>query len=180
MTVDAGRLEADLVHLEQLVALHTELQATKHSVFTLEQQVWVRVEGAQYEARAWRAAIAGRILGSSIDHGGVRRQMILGERVCVEIFQPGWRPPSELGGIGRGIVFVVAGIGLFLVGLLHAGHHPDMRVVGACAIVGVVVLLLGTGFGRYRRHDQADKASTEKIEGRILPSTSTDHFLDGV
>lgn len=180
MTVDAGRLEADLVHVEQLVALHTELQATKHSVFTLDQQVWVRVEGAQYEARAWRAAIAGRILGSTIDRGGVRRQMVLGERVCVELFQPGWRPPSELGSLGRGIAFVVAGIGLFLFGLLQAGHHPDMRVVAAAGIAGTVLLLLGTGFGRYRRHNQADAARTAKIEERIVPSTSTDHYLDGV
>lgn len=85
MTVNAGRLEADLVYVEQLVAQHTELQATKHQVFTLDQAVWVRVEGAQYEARAWRAAINGRILGSSIDRFGVRRQMVLGERVSVEI-----------------------------------------------------------------------------------------------
>ena len=89
MTVDAGRLEADLVYLEQLVALHTELRATRHSVFTLDQQVWVRVQGAAYEARAWRHAIGGRILGSSIDAGGVRRQMVLGERVCVEVVEAG-------------------------------------------------------------------------------------------
>lgn len=89
MTLDAGRLEADLVYVEQLVAKHTELQATKHSVFTLGQQVWVRVEGAAYEARAWRAAIAGRILGSSIDSLGVRRQMVLGERVSVEVVEAG-------------------------------------------------------------------------------------------
>lgn len=92
MTVDTGRLEADLVYVEQLVAEHTELQATKHSVFTLDQQVWVRVEGAQYEARAWRHAIEGRILGSSIDRGGVRRQMVLGQRVCVEVVEAGWKP----------------------------------------------------------------------------------------
>jgi Flp pilus assembly protein TadB len=87
---------------------------------------------------------------------------------------------GQQGSLGRGIAFVITGIGLFLFGLVNAGHHPDMRVVIAAAIVGVVVLLIGTGFGRYRRHNQADAAATAEVEGRILPNTSTDHFQDGV
>lgn len=87
---------------------------------------------------------------------------------------------GQQGSAARGIVFVTVLIGLFLFGLVNVGHHPDMRVVAAAAIVGGVGLLMASSFGRYRRHDEADKAATEKVEQRILPSTSTDHFLDGV
>lgn len=84
------------------------------------------------------------------------------------------------GSLGRGLVFVITGIGLVLFGLVQSGRHPDMRVVVAVGIVGGVVLGLATGFGRYRRHNQADAAATAEVEGRILPNTSTDHYQDGV
>ena len=85
MTLDLGRLEADLVHVEQIVALHLELQATDHAIHTHGQQVWATVIGAGYEARAWRAAFAGRIRPSQIDARGVRRQLVLCDRLQVEV-----------------------------------------------------------------------------------------------
>lgn len=83
------------------------------------------------------------------------------------------------GSLGRGLVFVITGIGLFLFGLLQAGHHPDMRVVGGCAIVGAAVLAIGTSVSNYRRTEKAGAARTAKVEGRVQQSTSTEHFLDG-
>lgn len=83
------------------------------------------------------------------------------------------------GNLSRGIAFVIAGIGLFLLGLLRAGHHPDMRVVAAAAIVGVLVLFVTGCISAYRRTESAGADRTEKVEGGVQQSTSTDHFLDG-
>jgi hypothetical protein len=88
MTLDLVRLEADLVHVEHIVALHLELQATDHAIHTHGQQVWVTVIGAQYEARAWRAAFAGRIRPSEIACG-VRTQLVLADRVTVKVVEDG-------------------------------------------------------------------------------------------
>ena len=85
MTLDLVRLEADLVHVEQIVALHLELQATDHAIHTEGQDVWVTVIGAQYEARAWRAAFAGRIRPSEMHAHGVRKQRVLAARVTIEV-----------------------------------------------------------------------------------------------
>ena len=88
MTLDLVRLEADLVHVEHIVAHHLELQATDHAIHTHGQDVWVTVIGAQYEARAWRAAFAGRIRPSEIAHG-VRTQLVLADRVTVQVVEDG-------------------------------------------------------------------------------------------
>ena len=89
MTLDLVRLEADLVHVEHIVARHLELQATDHAIHTHGQQVWVTVIGAQYEARAWRAAFAGRIRPSEIDACGVRTQLVMADRVTIKIVDDG-------------------------------------------------------------------------------------------
>ena len=88
MTLDLVRLEADLVHVEHIVALHLELQATDHAIHTEGQDVWVTVIGAQYEARAWRAAFDGRIRPSEIA-AGVRTQLVLADRVTVQVVDDG-------------------------------------------------------------------------------------------
>lgn len=83
-TIEAGRLISDLAFVEHLVEKHLELQATKHRVSTRGQQVVVLVEGTSYEARAWRHALAGMIRPSTIVRG-VRHQLVLSDRVLVEV-----------------------------------------------------------------------------------------------
>lgn len=86
---------------------------------------------------------------------------------------------AQQGGLGLGIAFIITLIGLFLFGLLQSGRHPDMRVVAAAAIVGALVLFVGVCITGYRRQDRQGAARTDKIEGRVQQSTSTEHFLDG-
>ena len=80
-----GSLAEDLAAIEKAVAANPKLSATKHEYYTLAGQLWVRVEGAQYEAHAWHVAVGGKIFASTIDRVGVRRQMIFGTRVGVEV-----------------------------------------------------------------------------------------------
>lgn len=82
---EAGRLSAALAWVEDLVAEGALIRATKWESYTLDGTLWIRVAGAQHEAHAWHVAVGGRAFGSHIDSHGVRRQMIIGTRVCVEI-----------------------------------------------------------------------------------------------
>lgn len=82
----AERVVTDLQWVEAIIAKHTELQATKHTIAVHEDgRVAVEVMGSHYEARAWRHAIDGRILPSHKDVHGVRRQVVvcLRAQVCV-------------------------------------------------------------------------------------------------
>lgn len=81
---EATKLSADVAWVEQLVAESPKLQATKYEFYTLNGQLWVQVQGSQWEAHAWQVATSGRILSSYV-RNGVRRQMIVGSRVCVEV-----------------------------------------------------------------------------------------------
>lgn len=85
--VDRTQQVQDLTYVEELIAASTVLQATRHHVYTAGQQVCVEVEGAHYEARAWRHAIEGRIFPSSIDRYGVRRQLVTSGRVAVLVVE---------------------------------------------------------------------------------------------
>lgn len=92
MTIDADRLLADLTYVETRIAQSTVLQATRYVVFTDGQQVKVEVEGAHYEARAWRAVFSGRGLPSFIDRHNVRRQVVIALRVEIQVIEhPGAR-----------------------------------------------------------------------------------------
>lgn len=77
MTTDTDQVLADVTYVERLIEQHTELQATRHVVFTDGHLVKVEVQGAYYEVRAWRAAMGGRGLPAFIDRHGVRRQVII-------------------------------------------------------------------------------------------------------
>ena len=85
MTIDAARLVADLAYVEAAIASSTVLQATVHVVFTTDRGVSVEVQGAHWEARAWRAVFAGRIMPSSIGSDRVRRQLIIAHRVEIQV-----------------------------------------------------------------------------------------------
>lgn len=85
VTAEDTRYAATMAWIEQVVAVSPLLRATKHEYFTLAGQLWVRVAGAQWEAHAWHAAVGGLIQPSNVDRHGVRRQMIFGVRVHVEV-----------------------------------------------------------------------------------------------
>ena len=71
----------------QLIAATPILAAMAHTVTEREGTVAVEVEGAHYEARAWRRAIDGRIMPSHVDVDGVRRQLVIGMRVQICIIE---------------------------------------------------------------------------------------------
>ncbi len=185
MTIDLPRLHADQAWVENLILTHIELQATRHVVFTTGQQVSVEVEGAHFEARAWRHAIDGRIMPSHIDQAGVRRQLVVGAHCQVEVVEhPCQR--NSVGGINVGIAFIVCAVGLFLFAFSHTastpsgGWAPDGRWVAGLAIVGAVVVFLATGITVNRRRERAAAARGEKASKDLKQDTSGDHYLDGM
>ena len=78
-------LSDDMATNELAVAANPKLAGTHFNFYTLSGQLWVRVEGGSWEARAWHSVVGGKIFGSTTDRVGVRRQMIFGTRVGVEV-----------------------------------------------------------------------------------------------
>lgn len=78
---------ADLAYVENLIVSNTVLQGTRHRVALVDGKVSVEVQGSHWEARAWRNAIAGRIFPSHVDVHGVRRQLVVGARVGVQVVE---------------------------------------------------------------------------------------------
>jgi len=81
----AEHIISDLAWVENLIAATPLLAAMRHVVAERDGIVSVEVQGAHYEARAWRHAINGRICPSHIDVHGVRRQLIIGARVQIQV-----------------------------------------------------------------------------------------------
>jgi hypothetical protein len=176
MTIDLPRLLADQAWVDNLILTHLELQATRHVVFTTGQQVSVEVEGAHFEARAWRHAMGGRILPSHIDQYGVRRQLVVGAHCQVQIVE---HPrPRDTGGINVGVALIVGFVGLFLWGWSHANSRPDGAWIAGVAIVGAFVLVLATGITGYVRRERRDKARTDDVVPRMQQDTSGQHYWD--
>ncbi len=94
MTLEGTRYAADVAWVEQLVADSPKLQATKFEFYTLDGQLWVQVNGGRWEAHAWQVATGGRIFSSYVDSHGVWRQLIIGDRVHVEVIDD----PQKRGG----------------------------------------------------------------------------------
>lgn len=80
-----GSLAADMAYLEQLVRDHPGLQDAEYDVYSLSGVLWVRATGGRIEAHYWHAAVGGRRFSSRINNRGVRRQMIFGTRIGVEL-----------------------------------------------------------------------------------------------
>lgn len=90
------RIIDDFAWAKQLISRHVALAAMRHRVTEIGGNLLVEVEGARYEARAWRAAIDGRIYPSRIDRHGVRHQLVVGTRLCVHIAEnPGCESHSN-------------------------------------------------------------------------------------
>lgn len=175
--IDAEKLIQDLAYVENLIAGSVVLQATRHHVFTNDQGVAVEVEGAHWEARAWRAVFAGRIYPSHIDRHNVRRQLVIASRVRIEIVEHPNR--GDDGRATTGLMFIVACVGLFLWGFAHGSRTPNGAWIAAVAIVGAVVVLLATGITRNRRGERAAAARGEKNSKALKQDTSGAHYLDG-
>ncbi|MFC0626037.1 hypothetical protein [Kribbella deserti] len=89
---DTEQMVADYAWVKALIARRTDLALMRHRVKEIDGHVAVEVDGAHYEARAWRAAIDGRIYPSHIDVHGIRHQLVIGSRVSVHVVQhPGAR-----------------------------------------------------------------------------------------
>lgn len=85
MTLAGPTYAEAMAWVEHLVADNPILQTTKYDFYTLSGQLWIQVQGAHYELNAWHHVFGGRIFPSHIDKAGVRRQMVMGERVSVEV-----------------------------------------------------------------------------------------------
>jgi hypothetical protein len=177
-TAELEKLHTDQAWVDNLILTHLELQATRHVVFTTGLQVSVEVEGAHFEARAWRHAMDGRILPSHIDQYGVRRQLVVGAHCQVQIVE---HPTSrEAGGVNVVVAFVVGFVGLFLWGFAHGSRTPNGAWIAGVAIVGAFVLVLATGIAGYRRRERRDKARTDDVVPRLQQDTSGQHYWDAL
>lgn len=78
------RHSATMAWIESVVELHPELWRGKFEFATENGRLWVLVEGSDYEALAWRAAVGGRIMRSQVVNG-VWSKEVLGIRVHVRV-----------------------------------------------------------------------------------------------
>lgn len=78
------RHSATMAWIEDVVALHPELWNQRYEFATDKGMLWVLVEGSDYEALAWRAAVGGRLQSSKVI-GGVWTKEVLGIRCHVRI-----------------------------------------------------------------------------------------------
>lgn len=83
--------EVDLAYVDRLMKAHPELTRTRVEIAVQDGRVSVEVHGSHREARAWRHAIDGRIMPHYVDVRGVRRQLIIGHGMCVEVVE---HPPA--------------------------------------------------------------------------------------
>ncbi|MFF0269922.1 hypothetical protein [Kribbella sp. NPDC004536] len=85
---DMERLVADLVWVRSLIANSPQLAKMNYTLIERDGTITVEVRGSHFEARAWRAAINGRICPSHVDVHGVRRQLVVGWHVQVQVVEP--------------------------------------------------------------------------------------------
>jgi hypothetical protein len=84
MMATEERHSATMAWIEDIVALHPELWNHVYEFSTDRGMLWVLVEGSDYEALAWRAAVGGRIQSSKVI-GGVWSKEVLGIRVHIRV-----------------------------------------------------------------------------------------------
>ncbi|NEA37545.1 hypothetical protein [Streptomyces sp. SID13031] len=88
MNTELQNMAADVAMVERLIAFHPELADTAYQVhIQLGGDIVVEVQGSHYEAMLWGAAIDGPIYPSHVDMRGVRRQLVLGRGVRVQVSQ---------------------------------------------------------------------------------------------
>lgn len=177
-TAEDTRYSATMEWIEQVVADSPVLRATSHEYFTLSGQLWVRVAGAHFETLAWHHAVGGLIQPDHVDSYGVRRQMIFGVRVHVEVVDDP-RTPAESGSIRLGLAFIVTLVGLFFWGWTHSSSTPNGATLLAIAILGTAVLIVSLGISSWRRADRKASAYTKRLEPGIRQDTSGAHYEDG-
>jgi hypothetical protein len=95
MTTHAERRAATVPLLEnidwigQLLANNPALAATAWRVTIIAGLASVEVTGGYDEAHLWHSAVGGRILPSVTNAAGVRRQLVVGRFVTVDVVQEG-------------------------------------------------------------------------------------------
>jgi hypothetical protein len=205
MTAEDTRYAATLAWIEQLVAGDPHLNGTRHEYFTLAGQLWVRVEGAQFETLAWHHAVGGLIRPSSIDKHGVRRQMIFGTRIHVEVIDDphtrpepkggdpddallglvtreplagGKGPVTDGGSIRIALTFIITLAGLFLWGWTHSSRSPNGATLLAVAVLGVLILVPAVFIRWWRELDRRSARYTKAMQPRVQQDTSGDHIWD--
>jgi hypothetical protein len=90
MMATEERHSATMAWIEDVVALHPELWNHVYEFETRAGMLWVLVEGSDYEALAWRAAVGGRLQSSKVI-GGVWSKEVLGVRCHVRVTDRGAR-----------------------------------------------------------------------------------------
>lgn len=88
MTAEHTAYSATMAWIEDVVQLHPELWSHKYEFATQAGMLWVLVEGSDYEALAWRAAVGGRLQPSKIV-AGVWTKEVLGIRAHVRVSNGG-------------------------------------------------------------------------------------------
>ena len=84
MAVEDRAYSATMAWIEDIVSLHPELWNHTYEFTTDKGMLWVLVEGGDYEALAWRAAVGGRLMRSQVVNG-VWSKEVLGIRVHVRV-----------------------------------------------------------------------------------------------
>lgn len=90
-----------------------------------------------------------------------------------------WSNHAQDGRINRGVMFIVALVGLFLWGFAHGSRTPNGAWIAAVAVVGAVVLLLATGIKSYRRRERRRADEGTRLSKGMKQDTSGAHYLDG-
>lgn len=86
---------------------------------------------------------------------------------------------KQKGSVHRGLVVVVAGLGLAGWGWAHGSSAPDGRWLLAVVIVAAGLALIVVAGRRYVQHDRADAAYTKDIEKRVRQDRTGAHYQDG-
>ena len=90
MALEDTTYSASMAWIEDIVALHPELWNHVYEFETRHGMLWVLVEGGDFEALAWRAAVGGRLQSSKVT-AGVWSKEVLGIRAHVRV----WNDPKR-------------------------------------------------------------------------------------
>jgi hypothetical protein len=82
-------LEEQTAWVHEVLAQHPDIAKTAWRVTVIAGLASIEVTGGYREAHDWHSAVGGRIFPSLVNADGIRRQMIAGRHVTVDIVQSG-------------------------------------------------------------------------------------------
>ena len=100
MTATYASLPESAQWIDQLLDRNPTLAATAWRVTVIAGLVSIEVTGGYTEANLWHGAVGGRIFPSVTNAAGVRRQLVLGRQVTVDVV-------GQLGSSRTGAALVV-------------------------------------------------------------------------